>query len=64
MKAAVGDRLVIRGHQIGRHERRGTVVAVRGSDGAPPYVVRWDGEEGEQMFFPGSDADVEPGEGS
>ena len=63
MRAAVGDRLVIRGHVVGQAERHATVIDVRGKDGAPPYVVRWDDEPdeggGEHLFFPGSDADVE-----
>jgi len=59
MKAVVGDRLVIRGHEVGRHERHATVVEVRGSDGEPPYVVRWDDDAAEHLFYPGSDADVE-----
>jgi hypothetical protein len=60
MRASVGDRIVIRGHKVGQHERHGTVVEVRGVDGGPPYLVRWDGEEGEHLFFPSSDADIEP----
>lgn len=59
MQAQVGDHLVIRGHQIGTHQREAIVLEVRGPDGGPPYRVRWldDGHEG--LFFPGSDADVE-----
>lgn len=63
MKASVGDRLVIRGHTMGRPERRATILEVRGEDGGPPYVVRWDDDPEERphdhLFFPGSDADVE-----
>ena len=62
MHASIGDRLVIRGHRIGGHERSATIVEVRGVDGGPPYLVRWDdpraGDE-DHLFFPGSDADVE-----
>ena len=47
MRAAVGDRLVIRGHVVGQAERHATVIDVRGKDGAPPYVVEWsDGHTG------------------
>jgi hypothetical protein len=64
MHANVGDKLVIRGHAVGRPERRGTVVEVHGPDGTPPYVVHWDDdlhdEPVDHLFFPGSDADVEP----
>ncbi|HEY6531551.1 MAG TPA: DUF1918 domain-containing protein [Acidimicrobiales bacterium] len=59
MKATVGDRLVIRGHQIGHRERHATIVEVRGPDGTPPYLVRWDDDAGDHLYFPGSDADVE-----
>jgi hypothetical protein len=57
MKAAVGDRLVVRGHRVGDPERDAEVLEVRGADGEPPYLVRWaDGHEG--LVFPGSDAYV------
>ena len=38
MNAGIGDRIVIRGHQIGELDRHGVVVEVRGSDGTPPRV--------------------------
>ncbi|MEX2556124.1 MAG: DUF1918 domain-containing protein [Actinomycetota bacterium] len=58
MKAKVGDRLVIKGHHIGEPVRDGEILEVRGPDGGPPYLVRWeDGHVG--LVFPGSDADVE-----
>lgn len=57
MRAKVGDRIVVRGNQVAQPDRDAVVVEVRGSNGAPPYVVRWsDGHEG--LFFPGSDAAV------
>ena len=63
MRAEAGDKLVIRGHKVGSHVREGTIVEVRGDDGAPPYLVRWEdeisAEPGSHLFFPGSDADVE-----
>lgn len=59
MKAAPGDRIVIRGRHIGEHERDCEVIEVHGPDGEPPYLVRW-GDTGHQtLFFPGSDASVE-----
>jgi len=68
MKAAIGDKVVIRGHAVGQRQRHGTIVDVRGADGEPPYVVHWDDEpsEGAQdhLFFPGADADVERAESS
>jgi hypothetical protein len=27
--------------------------------GVPPFTIQWDDEEGERLFFPGSDAHVE-----
>jgi len=70
MKAAIGDRLVIRGHTVGQKERHATIVEVHGDEGAPPYVVHWDDDPGDtpqdHLFYPGSDADVEhvPGPGA
>lgn len=60
MKAAAGDHIFITGHVVGESPRKALILEVRGDDGAPPYVVRWfdDGHEG--LFFPGSDARVEP----
>jgi hypothetical protein len=59
MRAAVGDRIVVRGHKVGEHERSGEILAVEGEDGAPPYLVRWDDTGHENLFFPGPDAVVE-----
>jgi hypothetical protein len=58
MKASVGDRIEVRGQKVGEGGRRGEILEVKGTDGAPPYVVRWsDGHDG--LFFPGPDAVVE-----
>jgi hypothetical protein len=59
MKAAVGDRLVVRGRRSGEPNRTAEILEVRGPDGSPPYLVRWveDGHVG--LFHPGSDAVVE-----
>lgn len=62
MKAAVGDRIIVQTNRVGQPAREGRIVEVRGADGSPPYVVRWS-EESEGLFFPGSDARVEPGDG-
>ena len=61
MKAAIGDRIVIKGAHVGQHERDAQVLEVRGADGEPPYVVRWEDDGREGLFFPGPDAAVEPG---
>jgi hypothetical protein len=58
MRAAAGDRLVVRGHHQGEPQRDGEILKVLGEDGAPPYLVRWeDGHESE--VFPGSDMFVQ-----
>ena len=58
MKASPGDRLIVHGHRVGERDRSGEVVEVRGEDGAPPYVIRWD--DGHQdLFCPESDAIIE-----
>jgi Domain of unknown function (DUF1918) len=59
MKASVGDRIVVKGHHVGKPDRDGEILEVHGDDGAPPYLVQW-GEDGHVgLFFPGSDATVE-----
>jgi hypothetical protein len=59
MRASVGDRIVIEGHHIGEPVRDGEILAVRGDDGGPPYVVRWSDDGHETLFFPGPDAHVQ-----
>jgi len=50
--AAVGDRLVIKGHHVGEPDRDAEI-------GDPPYFVRWSDDGHQGLFFPGSDAEVE-----
>ncbi len=59
MKAAIGDRIVVKGHHVGEHERGAEIIDLRGVNGEPPYLVRWDDDGQEALFFPGSDAAVE-----
>lgn len=59
MRANVGDRLVIKGHHVGDHDRDAEIVEVKGDNGAPPWVVRWSDDGHVGLFFPGSDAVVE-----
>jgi hypothetical protein len=59
VRAAVGDRIVIHGHHIGEPDRDAEIVEVRGKDGEPPFVVRWDDDGHQSLFFPGPDASVE-----
>lgn len=59
MQASVGDHLHIHGRTVGEHDQVGEIIEVRGSHGAPPYLVRHpDGHE--TLVFPGPDAVVEP----
>jgi hypothetical protein len=59
MKAAVGDRLVIKGHRQGERPRDAEVIEVLGEDGGPPFRVRWSDDGHESLLFPGSDASIE-----
>ncbi len=59
MQARVGDRIVIRGHHVGEPIRDGEILEVRGPEGGPPYIVRWEDSGHETLFFPGSDALIE-----
>ena len=59
MRAAVGDRIIVRGNHLGSPDRSAIVLGVEGTEGAPPYRVRWDEDAHEGIFVPGSDAVVE-----
>jgi hypothetical protein len=59
MHAKVGDRLVIKGHRVGEHDRDAEILDVRGEKGEPPYLVRWSDDGHESLMFPGSDAVIE-----
>ncbi len=57
MHAVTGDTIAVPGHTVGQAGRLGMVVGVRGEDGHPPYLIRWeDGHEG--LCFPGPEARV------
>ncbi|GAA2664305.1 MULTISPECIES: DUF1918 domain-containing protein [Actinosynnema] len=59
MHATVGDELQVQGHVVGIQERIGEIVEVRGPEGTPPYLVRFeDGHEG--LVYPGPDCLVRP----
>jgi hypothetical protein len=52
MRAHVGDRIILAAEHIDQPTRDGEVMEVRGTDGGPPYVVRWaDGRSG--LIYPG-----------
>jgi hypothetical protein len=58
MQAAVGDRIIIKGHRVGEPDRDGRILEVRGADGGPPYLVQWEEDGHEGLFFPGIDAEI------
>jgi hypothetical protein len=59
MRARTGDQIRVKGQRLGQPDRCGRVVDVRGQDGQPPYVVRWDDSGHEVLFFPGTDAVID-----
>jgi hypothetical protein len=59
MHATIGDRIIVQGHHTGQPVRMCQVTEVRGPDGGPPYLVRWDDSGHETLYFPGNDATVE-----
>ncbi|WP_081882112.1 DUF1918 domain-containing protein [Cryobacterium sp. MLB-32] len=54
MRASQGDRIIIRGKTVEAPDRHGEVTEIRGTDGGPPYLVRFD-DGHETMVFPGPD---------
>lgn len=60
MQARVGDVIVVPGRKLGEVERRGRIIDVRGDNGSPPYLVRWEPGDQERLFFPSSGVQVQP----
>jgi hypothetical protein len=61
MQAKVGDRLVVESNRVDAPRREGEILEVRGENGKPPFVVRWnDGHEG--LAYPGPDAHIVTGQ--
>ena len=59
MRATVGDQLLVHGRIVGQHDRVAQIIEVLGSDGGPPFRVRF--EDGhEAIMSPGPDAVVRP----
>lgn len=58
-RVRAGDRLVITAHHQGGRPRDAEVLEVRGEDGGPPYLVRWQDTGRVSLHYPGSDAHVE-----
>lgn len=59
MRAHIGERLRIHGRIVGEQDKAGEIIEVRGTEGEPPYVVRFD-DGHERLVFPGPDAQIEP----
>jgi hypothetical protein len=59
MRAEVGDRLVVHGVHLDDPVRDGEVLEVHGTEGGPPFLVRWSDTGHESLVFPGPDATVE-----
>jgi len=62
MRAKAGDWLIVESAAIDRRSRRGLILEVSGTDGGPPYRVRWSDDNHEALVFPGPDAHVTPAE--
>jgi Domain of unknown function (DUF1918) len=58
MQASVGERLVIHGKQVGQPDRRGEILEVRGDNGGPPFLVKFD-DGHETLLYPGADCELE-----
>ena len=53
MKAQVGDRIILAARRVDDPVRDGEVLEVKGTDGSPPYTIRWsDGHTG--LVYPGT----------
>jgi hypothetical protein len=59
MHATVGDTMHIHSRSVGLKDRSGEIVEVRGTDGSPPYLVRFD-DGHESLVYPGPDCIIEP----
>jgi Domain of unknown function (DUF1918) len=59
MKAQVGDELIIESPVPGTSGRIGTIVALRNTDGSPPYVVHWLAGDYDSLIEPGPTARIE-----
>lgn len=59
LRAAPGDRLVIRGHHLGEPDRDAEILEALGEGGTAPFRVRWSETGREALLFPGTDAVVD-----
>ncbi len=49
---------------MGEPDRHAEILEVRGSDGRPPYLVRWSDDGHVGLIFPGPDAIVQHFDGA
>jgi hypothetical protein len=59
MQATIGDQILIHSQHVDEQVRSGEIIDVRGTDGGPPFLVRW-GDGHEALLYPGPDAEVRP----
>jgi hypothetical protein len=57
LQAQVGERIRIHGRTVGAHEQEAEIIEVRGANGGPPYMVRFD-DGHESLIYPGADAEI------
>ena len=61
MIASTGQQILIRGKTVESPDKHGTIVEIRGPDGSPPFLVRFD-DGHEILVYPGTDAVLVPSE--
>jgi Domain of unknown function (DUF1918) len=49
----VGDELIVESTQSSRSRRVGTIIALKTTDGSPPYLVHWVVGDYDSLIFPG-----------
>ncbi len=64
MFARVGDQLLVHSHTTNQPDRTGTIVAIHGTNGGPPYWVRFHEDGHLRLMYPSGDCEiVEPDTG-
>jgi hypothetical protein len=58
MHANVGDEIIVDSVHVGEAPRKGEILDVRVDDGREHYIVRWDDNGHETLFFPGPTSHV------
>jgi hypothetical protein len=58
MKAAPGDRIILRSRFLVRPIRDGEIIEVRGRSGEPPYLILWSDDDRPALCVPGSNAHI------